>query len=305
MTDTPNTDAVAEETPKSRKARLDYLEDLYLNPHPDKPKISQWEAKELKQERPWLWKEQEAEKSEVRSQNVEAESISPEGSTAAKEVRPTVTIASRVANQAGLAGELNKYFHGLICKDVQQSNVSQWMRGNRDELGWTMVDGVKTIPPALMCKVDSGYYDPRAAVEWFSKWLLPQKKWRIKDGNELDLSHEEKMQRFAERKAQREENIAEGLYRPVAVFNQHLVALGQCVNRALNGAEAIIKKAILLELSRVQSPQSTVGEQPTSNEMIEQAVAEGVRAGIDQVRERVAEGLKNVRAADGEATDEH
>lgn len=296
------------------KARLDYLEDWYFRPHAYETKISQWEVKELRTHRPYLWKD-DAEEAGVEGGNG---SVSPEGSTAELgrrgSDRPTVAmmIPAQISKASDLAQFLHDYFKERISIAITQSLLSNWRKGV--SAGEVLVDGKLVKPPPFPNKNQHGNrWVTQDCIDWVEHWIVPQKgvggsKLGVGGtGAAIDFDVQKKEHEVWKMKRERE--IADGKFKSVEVFNQHVTAFGLAVNRALNEGEKVMKKAILSELSKVQGPKANVENSAAVidaplQQMIEDAVAKGARAAIDDLRECVARAVREVEEPAGVTAEE-
>jgi len=97
------------------------------------------------------------------------------------------------------------------------------------------------------------------------------------------------------RRLQRDEDIANGKFKSVEVFNQHLTAFGLAVNRALNEGEKALKKRILDELENLTAESA----ESAKKELIDDAIGRGVRAAIDALRAGVAKAVTEAQEPEG------
>lgn len=237
------------------KARLDYLEDWYFRPHAYETKISQWEVKELRTHRPYLWKEDGDEsKVEGPSSTVAGGSVEP-GSTAdngaLRQQRPTVVVPKYFSKQADLAVWLHGYFRERITLTIDSTRLGLWRKGIG--VGQVVIDGKIVVPPPFPNKNEAGNrWVTQECINWIEQWIVPQKAvartGQDADGAaalagngaavDLDRIKQEDAIWWIRRNREKEE----GKFKSVEVFNQHIAAMFSGINRALNAAERQLQK---------------------------------------------------------------
>ena len=243
--------------------RLDRLEDMYFRPFAYETKIAQWEVKELKQHRPWLWKEGEVPSSKFQVPN--ANSAMP----------------GSISSNREMADFLHEYFRERITISITKERIGKWLKGR--EVGFVFIDGVKTkVPNFPKPDLNGRRWTPQIAIDWVERWLVPQFAVGIglpEGGTGAVADFDRAKQEHELWKMRREKDVADGKFKSVDVFNNHVICLGAAVNRALNDSEKELEKAML---ERVQSPTANVQSE------LQEAIRGAVRKAMDALREAVS-----------------
>lgn len=246
-------------------------------------KTSKWQEDKLRKVGLIVSKSlEETSNAEHRTQNIEGENSE-------------IALPSYAESATDLARLLDAYFRERISINIKPTLVGQWRKGLK--VGEVFVDGKKVIPPSLPKNKSGNRFEVQPCIEWVEKWIVPQ--WGVADKSTGVVAmpgtaaHYDDLKKGYElRRLQRDEDIANGKFKSVEVFNQHLTAFGLAVNRALNEGEKALKKRILDELE-------TLTAESAKKELIDDAIGRGVRAAIDALRAGVAKAVTEAQEPEG------
>jgi hypothetical protein len=144
------------------KARLDYLEDWYFHPQKYDTKISQWEVKELRDNRPYLWSDKEpaSERRPSKTEGeVENESTFVQGDhcDTYREIAARMTLHYRTPNGSS-----------TLKWDISPRVVSDWKLNKRLPIN-------VPVPPGRVA--NSRFFSLREWIAWFDRYLWPE--WKL------------------------------------------------------------------------------------------------------------------------------
>lgn len=196
-------------------------------------------------------------------------------------------VPNRITRQSDLARFLHARFRDRIKLAINPPTLDDWRAGLRLKPVFGK-GGVPIKPPTFPNKDKSGIgWDVAECIAWVEKWIVPAHERKAGDappGEYVDFATTK--QSYELRRMKREEDIADGNWRDVAVVNQGLDKLGLDINQAITDHEEGEALSALVARAR-----EIAGITPAQLEQIALAAREVTRASADALRESIVRAL--------------